>query len=223
MAAVLDVMAREWLCFIMRGVSRVQTYDVLSAVIEGGARVVEVPFTAPGAPEVIRELHGRFPDVVVAAGTVITVEQVKQAVDCGADAVVSPIVFGPVVEATVKAGIVSVAGCMTPSEVHASLRMGADIQKVFPANIGGAGFIASVLEPMPGIRLMPSGSVTPDRMADFRHAGAFAAVIGVASEMGVESMIRDGDRNGIADRTRVWLAARDRSHVSPAGPPPAAH
>jgi 2-dehydro-3-deoxyphosphogluconate aldolase/(4S)-4-hydroxy-2-oxoglutarate aldolase len=213
-AAVLQALSKEWLCFIMRGVTRVQTYDVLSAVIAGGARVVEVPFTSPEAPRVIEDLRARFEDVVIAAGTVLSVEQVDQAVGCGADAIVSPVVYDRVIDATVRAGVVSIAGCMTPTEVDTSRRAGADIHKIFPAAIGGPGFIASVLEVFPEVRLMPSGSVTPDAMSAFRLAGAFAAVVGVASEMGLEGAIREGRPDAIAERTRVWLAARDRSEAA---------
>lgn len=206
----LRVIGDDWLCFIMRGDTEQETLEVLSAVVSAGARVVEVPFTTPNAPRVIADLRARHGGtLMIAAGTVMTVDQVSIAVESGANAIVSPMVHRPIIVAALRAGMISVAGCMTPTEIASAGRAGADILKIFPADIGGPTFIASMLGPFPGIRLMPSGSVTRDSWPAYHRAGAYAAVVGVGSEMGVEEAIREGRLATVAEQTRTWLRTRD--------------
>lgn len=201
----------------MRGDTEQQSLEVLSAVASAGARVIEVPFTTPNASRVIAALRSRHGnDLFIAAGTVMTVDQVRVAVQSGANAIVSPMVYRPIIAAARKAGVISVAGCMTPTEIALAARSGADIMKIFPANIGGPDFIASILGAFPGLRLMPSGSVTSDRWSTYRRAGAYAAVIGVGSEMGLDEAIRAGQLTAVGDQTTAWLKARDAIVTDPA-------
>jgi len=151
----------EWLVLILRGDTPQQTEDTFEALIEGGATLLEVPFTTPGACHVIgrlRERHGSR--VVVSAGTVTTVDQARAAIASGAEGIVSPNLYAPVVEAAVEAGVVSMPGCFTPSEIADALRMGADVIKLFPCNMVGPQFVFYMQGPFPGVRIMPAASTT---------------------------------------------------------------
>ena len=126
--AILKRMHDNWLVLILRGDTPQQTEDTFDALIEGGATLLEVPFTTPGAANVIRRLRERHGErVVVSAGTVTTREQAREAIANGAQGIVSPNLFAPVVEAAVGADVLSAPGCFMPSEVADAMRMGADI------------------------------------------------------------------------------------------------
>jgi len=200
-------MQAQWLGMIMRGDTAPETLDTLEAVVAGGSRVVEVAFTTPDVCRVIAELRRRHSErVVLAAGTVRTVEQARQALDSGAQVIVSPNLYPPVVEAALKHGAVSVPGCFTPTEIADALRLGADIVKLFPCYVGGPDYLRYIRAPFPEARLLAAGAVTLENMRAYYAAGAFAAVAGVATEMQLLPAIRERRYDEVTRTTRAWLA-----------------
>jgi 2-dehydro-3-deoxyphosphogluconate aldolase/(4S)-4-hydroxy-2-oxoglutarate aldolase len=157
---------------------------------------------------VIAEISRRHGDeIVLAAGTVRTPEQARMAVDNGAHAVVSPDLYAPVVETALKLGVVSVPGCMTPTEVSTALRLGADIIKVFPCDVGGPNFLRYIRGPFPETKMLPAGAVTLANMREYHAAGAFAAVAGVTTEMKLLQAVKARRFDEVTRTTREWLAA----------------
>jgi len=198
----------EWLVLILRGDTPQQTEDTFDALIEGGATLLEVPFTTNGAPGIIRRLRDRHGDrIVVSAGTVTTREQAKAAIDNGAQGIVSPNLYAPVVEEAVNANVISAPGCFTPSEVADALRMGADIIKLFPCDMVGPRFLFFLQGPYPGVRVMPAGCITLDNMRDYNAAGAFAGVAGVTTEMALSEAVKNRSFPEITARARDWTEA----------------
>lgn len=198
----------EWLVLILRGDTAKQTEDTFDALIEGGATLLEVPFTTPGACDVIRRLrekHGA--GVLVSAGTVTTRDQARAAIESGAQGIVSPNLYAPVVETAVEAGVVSAPGCFSPSEVADAMRMGADIIKLFPCDMVGPRFVYFMQGPFPGVRIMPAGSVTIDNMTAYYAAGAFAGVAGVTTEMPLADAVRSSNFAEITACARQWVSA----------------
>ena len=205
-ADIIERIHRQWLSMIMRGDTADETLATIEAVIAGGSRVVEVAFTTPDVCKVMVELRRRYGEaVVLAAGTVRTVEQAQQAVDCGASVIVAPDLYPPVVEAALRYGAVSIPGCLTPTEVASALRLGADIIKVFPCDVGGPAFIRYLRGPFPELRTLPAGAVTLQNMRAYYQAGAFAAVAGVTTEMGLAAAVKARRDEEIAATTRAWL------------------
>lgn len=206
-----DILRRlqdEWLVLILRGDTAQQTEDAFEALIEGGATLLEAPFTTPGACDVIRRLRERHgPRIVVAAGTVTTPEQARAAMASGAQGIVSPNLYAPVVEAAIEGGVFSAPGCFTPSEIADALRMGADIIKLFPCDMVGPRFVYFMQGPFPGVRIMPAGSITLENMHAYYAAGAFAAVAGVTTEMALAQDVRDRNFTEIAACARRWTSA----------------
>ena len=179
---------------------------VVEAVAAGGVRAVEVTMTVPGALGQIARVREHFGgDVVLGVGSVLDAETATAAVDAGARYVVSP-VFKPAVVAAAHAhGAAAMPGCFTPTECEAAHAAGADVVKVFPADVVGMPFFRAVLAPMPHLKLMPTGGVTLDNAGDWLRAGAVA--VGVGTALLDAKAVADGDYGRLADHARRLVAS----------------
>ena len=138
------------------------------ALCEGGLPCAEVTFRTAAAEESIRLMHEAYPDMVLAAGTVLTTEQVDRAVAAGAKFIVAPGLNPVVVEYCVKKGIPVVPGTATPSEMEQAMSFGLDVVKFFPAeNNGGLSMIKAVAAPYVGLRFMPTGGINAENVRDY--------------------------------------------------------
>ena len=158
---------------IIRTRDQTQASEAMHAVVRGGFRLVEFTMTTPGALELIGEFAGNA-DLLVGAGTVLTPEQAGQAVAAGARFIVSP-VFDPEVVACCRAlDVVGIPGTVTPTEMAAACRRGADFVKLFPFPwpTATAEYVAAVLGPLPHLRIFPTAGVTPENFVDILQAGA---------------------------------------------------
>lgn len=180
------------------------------ALVGGGLPVAEVTFRTAAAPDAIRIMAGRG-DVLVGAGTVITPQQVDQAVAAGAQYLVSPGTSRAVVERAQEHGVPVLPGAVTATEVQAALELGLDTVKFFPAGTsGGSAAIAALAAPFGGVRFVPTGGVGPANLDEYLALPCVAAVGG--SWMVPRDRVRAGDLAGVralvADA--VALAARLR-------------
>ncbi|HEX2081829.1 MAG TPA: bifunctional 4-hydroxy-2-oxoglutarate aldolase/2-dehydro-3-deoxy-phosphogluconate aldolase [Longimicrobium sp.] len=158
--------------------------DVLPAaraLHEGGVSVIEVTMTVPGALDAIgrlaREIGG---DLLIGVGSVLDAETARRAVQAGARFVVSPVFDGEIIAETQRQGAAALPGAFTPTEILRAHRAGADLVKVFPSDSLGPSFIRGVLAPMPFLRLVPTGGVTPANAGEWIRAGAAAVGLGGA-------------------------------------------
>lgn len=153
----------------------------IRAVVEGGIRAVEVTFTVPGAPGVMRRVkHDLGDSVFMGAGTVTTPEEAEDAVDAGALFLVAPNTDEKVIGAAKRLQVPIIPGAFTPSEVMRAWDMGADAVKIFPASLGGPQYIKTLRAPYPHIPFMPTGGVDDRTVGEFFRAGAFAVGVGGA-------------------------------------------
>lgn len=211
---ILERIGEEWLIVILRGDTAEETEEGCEALIAGGAALIEIPFTVPGASGIIERLTRRHGDrIVVSAGTVLTVAQAEEAVAHGAQAIVSPNLFPPVVEYAVRRGVVSMPGCVTPTEVADALRLGADVIKLFPCYNVGPEYLGFLQGPYPGIRVAPAGRITLDNMEAYRQAGAFAGIVGVTTEMQLLDAVKARDGRRIAETMRRFAAKVEEMRV----------
>jgi len=149
------------------------------AVSSSGIPVVEVTMRVPGAIKLISELARSNSELVVGAGTLSDVETASRCLDAGAMFLTSPGLDLEIVEFAVKKKTVVFPGAMTPSEIMAAWKIGADFVKVFPCSpLGGPAYIKALKRPFPQIPLIASGGVNQKTAADFIHAGAVALGIG---------------------------------------------
>jgi 2-dehydro-3-deoxyphosphogluconate aldolase/(4S)-4-hydroxy-2-oxoglutarate aldolase len=148
-------------------------------VSRGGIPIAEITVTVPEAIEVISDLSHAHPDMIVGAGTVLDVEMAKRCIDAGAKFLTSPGLVMEVVDFAVKNEIAVLPGALTPTEIVAAWKAGADLVKVFPcAQIGGDTYIKALKAPLPQIPLVASGGVNQQTALNFILAGAAALGIG---------------------------------------------
>jgi 2-dehydro-3-deoxyphosphogluconate aldolase/(4S)-4-hydroxy-2-oxoglutarate aldolase len=154
---------------------------VVDAMAQGGVRALEVTMTVPRAVDLIRELAPALPDgFLLGAGTVTDVATAHAVIDAGASFVVGPVFRPDVIAACHERDVAAVPGCFSPTEILAAHECGADIVKVFPATALGPQFIKDVRAPLPQVKLMPTGGVTPENAGEWIRAGAVAVGVGSA-------------------------------------------
>lgn len=155
--------------------------NVIDAINKGGVSIVEITMTVPNALKMIEEVSKSVSgEVTVGVGSVLNAQTALQAVDAGARFVVGPIFKKEIVEAAHKNNVPAMPGCFTPTEIQTAYEAGADVIKVFPADVVGMAFFKGVLAPMPHLPLMPTGGVTLTNAGDWLKAGACAVGVGTA-------------------------------------------
>lgn len=138
------------------------------ALCEGGLPCAEVTFRTDAAEESIRIMATEFPNMLVGAGTVLTIEQVDRAVGAGAKFIVSPGFDLEVVDYCLKKEIPVFPGCITPSEVSQAVKRGLKIVKFFPAEqFGGVATIKALAAPFTGVKFMPTGGVNAKNLESY--------------------------------------------------------
>jgi 2-dehydro-3-deoxyphosphogluconate aldolase/(4S)-4-hydroxy-2-oxoglutarate aldolase len=149
------------------------------AVSKGGIPIVELTMTVPKATELIEHLVEKHPDMVVGAGTVMDVKTARACLDAGAGFITSPGLDLEIVEFAVKQNAVVMPGAMTPSEVMAAVKAGADFVKIFPCSqLGGVAYLRALRPPFPHVSFIAAGGVNQQTAGEYIHAGAVALGIG---------------------------------------------
>ncbi len=192
---------------VLRASSVQLGHALVDAMMAGGVTVVEVTMTVPNALTLLRELkqrHGK--KLLLGSGTVTDATQAAATIDAGAEFVVSPSLHLDVIAKTRELGRVSIPGALTPTEVIAAWRAGADYVKIFPCSaMGGASYLKSLLAPFPELKLIPTGGVTLQTAPDFLKAGARA--LGVGTDLVNAAAIAEGKPDLVTNTARAYLEA----------------
>jgi len=165
---------------ILRGITPSDVVNVGEVLIESGITKIEVPLNSPEPLTSIAKLAAAFGDAAeIGAGTVLTVEQVRQVADSGGDIIVSPNMSTSVIESTKALGLVSYPGVQTVTECFAALEAGADGLKLFPSNVITPAGLSAMLAVLPlNTRTYAVGGVGPTNFAQWRAAGVTGFGIG---------------------------------------------
>jgi 2-dehydro-3-deoxyphosphogluconate aldolase/(4S)-4-hydroxy-2-oxoglutarate aldolase len=167
---------------VIRATSAEEALFAAEAVHDGGIPIVEITMTVPGALGVISRLVKELPKVLVGAGTVLDRKMARKCADAGAQFLVTPGFDAPTVAAAKKMNLLIMAGALTPTEVIAAWKSGADFVKVFPCgNLGGPNYIKALKGPLPQVPLVPTGGVNLETAPEYLRAGA--AALGVGGEL----------------------------------------
>lgn len=191
---------------VLRAPSPESALEAADAIIRGGIPGIEVTYTTPDAPAVIRELIARHGDAAyIGAGTVTTPEQAAAAAEAGAEFLVSPGTLPALTRAMLDTGRVVMTGALTPTEVMTALELGVDVVKIFPASLGGPPYLGALRGPFPDAPLMPTGGVKPENVADWFAAGAVA--VGAGGDLANSASITAGDWADLEARAARFAAA----------------
>jgi len=179
---------------------------VAGALLKGGVSSLEITMTTPNALKVIEEASRVFPgEVLIGVGSVLDSETARLAINAGAKYVVSPIFNPQIIHTAHRYGLPAMPGCFTPTEILTAHEQGADIVKVFPADIVGMPFFKAIKAPMPHLNLMPTGGVSLTNAGDWINAGACA--VGVGSALLDKRAIAEGDFAKLTENAKVLCAS----------------
>ena len=167
---------------VVRSTESAPLVDVCRALVAGGIDVAEITFTVPDALDVLKATRKALGDrILLGAGTVLDAETARAAFLAGAEYLVSPTLDLDVIRMARRYGKLVMPGCFTPTEALQAWQAGADIIKVFPAELLGPGFFKAMRGPLPQIRLMPTGGVDLKTAHSFLEAGA--CCLGLGSQL----------------------------------------
>jgi 2-dehydro-3-deoxyphosphogluconate aldolase / (4S)-4-hydroxy-2-oxoglutarate aldolase len=201
---LLPRLKSERIVAILRFDSPEVILQTIESLAVAGVRFVEITTTVPDAvSQIARCVEAFKDDVVIGAGTVLSGACCKEVIDAGARFVVSPVTVPEVIDVCREAGVMSVPGAMTPSEVYHAWCLGADILKVFSARAGGAKYFRDLKGPFPQIEIMPTGGVDKDTAPAFLQAGACA--IGVGGALVPSRLVYAGEYAKVTENARNFL------------------
>ena len=174
--------------------------QAMQAAVDGGFRVVEFTLTTPGSLNLITQFREND-DLIVGAGTVMSPIIAQEAVEAGAQFLVSPVCNVDVIQEAEKLDVISIPGTFTATEMETAHRAGADFVKLFPAPENVAEYIRFILAPLPYLKIFPTSGVNLDNMLDVLQAGA--AGTGFVRPLFDPEMIHNKNYDGIRQRAEA--------------------
>lgn len=189
---------------VVRSPDSAQLVDVVQALLDGGVSVVEITMTVPHALDVLRQVRSTIGDrVLLGAGTVLDGETARAALLAGAEYIVAPTVSLDVIRLCRRYGKLVMPGAFTPTEILTAWEAGADIVKVFPADVVGPAYFKALRGPLPHVRLMPTGGVDLTTAAAFLKAGA--CCLGVGGQLVEPEAVATRNYGRIRDLARQYV------------------
>jgi len=191
---------------ILRADSSTGLIQAVEALLAGGVTTMEVTMTTPGALAVVAEAVARFGrEILMGVGSVLDPGMASAALAAGAEFIVTPVTRPEVIRLCNRAGKPIASGALTPTEAWLGHESGADFIKLFPAELGGPGYIRSLLAPLPMLRIIPTGGVTPETCGDFLRAGSVA--LGAGSALVSREILAASDWPQLTARAMRFVAA----------------
>ena len=181
-----------------------QLVEACRALADGGVTVVEITMTVPHALDVVKAVRQALGDrLLLGAGTILDPETARAALLAGAEYIVAPTVNLDVIKLCQRYDKLVMPGAFTPTEILAAWEAGADIVKVFPADVVGPAFFKAMRGPLPQIRLMPTGGVDLNTAGEFLKAGA--CCLGIGSQMVEPKAIADRNFDRIRELAKQYV------------------
>lgn len=202
-----EVRARIEELAIIPAVRAANSEDALfaaEAVSRGGLPIVELTMTVPKATELMAQLIKKHPRMLVGAGTVLDLETARACLAAGAKFISSPGLDLEILEFTVKSGVIAMPGALTPSEIMAAVKGGADFVKIFPcAQLGGVDYMHALKRPFPDVAFVAAGGVNQQTAGKYLEAGATA--VGIGTELIPPRAITTRETDWIQELARRYV------------------
>jgi 2-dehydro-3-deoxyphosphogluconate aldolase/(4S)-4-hydroxy-2-oxoglutarate aldolase len=191
---------------IIRADSSDQLIEAAEALFAGGITAMEVTMTTPNALQVVSDVTARFGSkLLMGVGSVLDTETCRAAILAGAEFVVTPVTKPDVIRLANRYGKPIAAGAFTPTEALTAHESGADFIKLFPAEIGGADYVKTLLAPLPMLQIIPTGGVTPETAPAFLRAGCVA--VGAGSSRVSRDILAKRDWKALKERSEAFVWA----------------
>jgi 2-dehydro-3-deoxyphosphogluconate aldolase/(4S)-4-hydroxy-2-oxoglutarate aldolase len=180
-------------------------YQMAKAVAAGGMELIEITWNSDRPAELISQLRQELSACTVGTGTILTVDQLRQAIASGAQFLFTPHVDPVLIHAAVDRGIPIVPGALSPTEIVTAWMAGASCVKVFPVQaLGGVSYIKSLQAPLGNIPLIPTGGVTLENAREFIAAGAIA--VGLSGQLFPPPLVKAGNWEAIALQAKTLMS-----------------
>lgn len=200
---VIQRMAESGLVAVVRAKNAEEAIKISDACLAGGCTSIELTFTVPGADKVIEALAQKYKngEMLLGAGTVLDAETARIAILAGANYIVSPAFNAECAKLCNRYRVAYIPGCMTITEVITAMEAGADIIKVFPADLYGPAIIKDIKGPLPQAKLMPTGGVDVSNADKWIKAGAVCVGAGSSLTAGAKT----GDYDKITETAKAFI------------------
>jgi 2-dehydro-3-deoxyphosphogluconate aldolase/(4S)-4-hydroxy-2-oxoglutarate aldolase len=189
---------------IIRNLSMDEISKILPVYQAAGLTTIEITMNTPFAADIIRSATEQYKGKLnVGAGTVCSVEDLKLALEAGAQFIVTPILNAEVVKLCVKSKIPVFPGAYTPTEIYQAWELGADMVKVYPATALGPDYIRDVKAPLNKIKLLPTGGISLGNIEAFMKAGADG--LGIGGQLFDKQLIKNQDWDGLLEHFKQYV------------------
>lgn len=203
---ILKIITDKKIVAVLRLDDKEQGIPVTEALIKGGVSIIELTLTTPNAFDVISQLSKEFADdALIGVGSVLNSEMAKQSIDAGAKYVVSPILKKEIIDYTHSQNLPVMPGAFSPTEILQASEWGADVVKVFPADVLGMKYFKGIKAPMPHLNIMPTGGVSLTNAGDWIKAGACA--VGAGSSLLDKNAINSKEYNVLTKNAEIIVAS----------------
>jgi 2-dehydro-3-deoxyphosphogluconate aldolase/(4S)-4-hydroxy-2-oxoglutarate aldolase len=207
---VLEVIHANRIIAIVRLADLSSAVDLTRALLAGGIRALEFTLSNPEAIAAMAKVKAAVPEfdrneAVIGIGTVLNAAQAQAAIDAGAQFIVSPTTSLTTIEMCHQMKTAVMPGAFTPTEILTAWEAGASAVKVFPARSVGPRYVQDVREPLPFLRLIPTGGVEQANIGDYLKNGAFA--VGVGGNLIDKQLVAARDWVALTDRARTFVEA----------------
>jgi len=203
---IISLLINPGIIAVVRAQKAEQVIPLSEALIAGGVVAIEITMTTPNAIEAIREARKKVGErALIGVGTVLTEKVCREAIEAGAEFVVTPICRTEFVAIARAADRPIMLGAYTPTEAQTAHEAGADFIKIFPADTLGLGYIKALRAPLPHLKIVPTGGVDVHNVADFLKAGCVA--VGVGGTLVSSKILQEAHWEGLTRRAAEFVTA----------------
>ena len=203
---IISLLTDPGIIAVVRAQKQEQVIPLSEALIAGGVIAIEITMTTPNAIAAIRDAREKLGErALIGVGTVLDAKVCGEAIEAGAEFVVTPICRTEFVAIARAADRPIMLGAYTPTEAQIAHEAGADFIKIFPADTLGPGYIKALRAPLPHLRIVPTGGVDVHNVADFLKAGC--AALGVGGSLLTAKMLQEGNWAGLTRMAEQFVEA----------------
>jgi len=207
---IISMLCTPGIIAVVRAQRQDQVLPLSEALISGGVLAIEITMTTPNAIAAIREAHEKVGErALVGVGTVLDAATCRAAIEAGAEFVVTPVCRPECVGIAHAAGRPIMLGAYTPTEAQTAHEAGSDFVKLFPANMLGPDYVKALRAPLPHLRIVPTGGVEVENVADFLKAGC--AALGVGSSLVSATILQESDWQKLTGRAAEFVNAAQKA------------